>query len=52
MTVQQLIEYLSNIPRDYQVLTPDSDNKDYTEFSADKNIAILHFNKSILIGSV
>lgn len=46
MTVQRLIEYY------FQVLTPEPDNKDYVEFSSDRNIVVLNFNKSIMIGKI
>lgn len=52
MTVQQLIEYLSTLPKGHRVLTTEADNKDYVEFSSDRNIVVLHFNKSIVIGTI
>lgn len=42
MTVQQLIDYLNTLPKDYKVLTTEPDNKDYVEFSSDRNFILIN----------
>lgn len=42
MTVQQLIEYLSTLPKGHRVLTTEADNKDYVEFSSDRNFILIN----------